>query len=661
MSAPNDPDKSDTHHKKHSSHHHHSKDKNHHHSKHKKTEKHQSDRSENSKPHKSREQQEKTESTINNIKSSKEVNRIDEKHGNVTDAKEQQDNTMDISNKRLVTNKNNAYSMKMKEQIEERTLENSNIANGNIKVKPVETNLCKSDKTAIKQEVKLEESSKDKQNKKSEKQSFENAIAASVKTVRTSDKGFKSDANIFSNGEKENSMHKEFTLKLNSSNSKSDQSSHKSHRLQPYHHREGNSSQSVPHTHKHEHHRNESKSEYSHHKKRCSNPSQNIKTNIPKTVTIQGNHSESKPKPDRSLKSASKEDADHERLKDSKVFPSDSQKRDSVGKSVYSSKTDNAKSHHRKKRIVNCGVQVNLRKKTDTKSVQVPCDNDTGSLSLLANTQKISEKKLQRIAFVQKSMTDAQKMSTGKNSKVMPRTGLENGCESTESVPLKFNSEFTTESQDNKMWKTEFASVDKYKFKRLMHVEQYSNGGGLVLHAYQKEVDELSDTEKAEFAKEYMDFVFGEPTEGVANCCMGIVHGAVSNMPDLIEHFADTYPNLTVKAGILGKSDIETMSLSKYREQLHNTFHAGTYRCGPLLQISVVGTAQEEVGDYFPDVLDMFESDPFLNIVMPWGELSSVRMASRNMSNDGPILWSRPGEQLLPTAELPKSPFKRKR
>lgn len=46
---------------------------------------------------------------------------------------------------------------------------------------------------------------------------------------------------------------------------------------------------------------------------------------------------------------------------------------------------------------------------------------------------------------------------------------------------------------------------------------------------------------------------------------------------------------------------------------------------------------------------------------MPWGQLSIVQMDPR-VSNDGPILWIRPGEQLVPTAELTnKTPLKRQR
>lgn len=45
---------------------------------------------------------------------------------------------------------------------------------------------------------------------------------------------------------------------------------------------------------------------------------------------------------------------------------------------------------------------------------------------------------------------------------------------------------------------------------------------------------------------------------------------------------------------------------------------------------------------------------------MPWGQMSIVQMDPR-LSNDGPILWIRPGEQLIPTAEMTKTPLKRQR
>lgn len=55
----------------------------------------------------------------------------------------------------------------------------------------------------------------------------------------------------------------------------------------------------------------------------------------------------------------------------------------------------------------------------------------------------------------------------------------------------------------------------------------------------------------------------------------------------------------------------------------------------------------------------MLESNLFLNVSMPWSSLSIAHGMHRHLSNDGPILWTRPGEQVVPTADLPKSPFKR--
>jgi len=46
---------------------------------------------------------------------------------------------------------------------------------------------------------------------------------------------------------------------------------------------------------------------------------------------------------------------------------------------------------------------------------------------------------------------------------------------------------------------------------------------------------------------------------------------------------------------------------------------------------------------------------------MPWSELSVAHGMPRQTSNDGPILWTRPGEQVVPTADLPKSPYKRQK
>ncbi len=51
----------------------------------------------------------------------------------------------------------------------------------------------------------------------------------------------------------------------------------------------------------------------------------------------------------------------------------------------------------------------------------------------------------------------------------------------------------------------------------------------------------------------------------------------------------------------------------------------------------------------------------WLQRTLPWGTFSSLRLMNPTESDDGPIMWVRPGEQMIPVADVPKSPFKRKR
>ncbi|XP_050477196.1 uncharacterized protein LOC126867097 [Bombus huntii] len=204
--------------------------------------------------------------------------------------------------------------------------------------------------------------------------------------------------------------------------------------------------------------------------------------------------------------------------------------------------------------------------------------------------------------------------------------------------------------------------LEGLKYKKFIHIETYPNGGATVVHMYQDEIDTLSHEQLEELAQEYFKVVFGEDENGNAYHVMGIVHNAAAYLPDLLDYMADNYPTLTVKNGVLGRSsDIETTTMVQYKEQVCKAYSNGTVRYGPLHQISLVGTVHEEVGGYFPDLLQKLEENTFLKLTMPWGPLSIVKMDTPEESNDGPILWIRPGEQLVPTADINKSPYKRRR
>lgn len=67
----------------------------------------------------------------------------------------------------------------------------------------------------------------------------------------------------------------------------------------------------------------------------------------------------------------------------------------------------------------------------------------------------------------------------------------------------------------------------------------------------------------------FLQLVFGEDERGHAHHVMGIVHNSANYLPDLLEHMADKYPNLTVKNGVLCRgSDIETTTMASYKEQV---------------------------------------------------------------------------------------------
>ena len=125
------------------------------------------------------------------------------------------------------------------------------------------------------------------------------------------------------------------------------------------------------------------------------------------------------------------------------------------------------------------------------------------------------------------------------------------------------------------------------KYGHLMHIEEDANGNALVLHAYQEDLDQLNPQQMKEFVDEYLQLSFKEETEGACLFVMSIIHGAAAYIPDCIDHFADNYPTMVVKQGVLGKSDIETTTFSEFRENVAKSYSEGTFRHGPLLQVSI--------------------------------------------------------------------------
>lgn len=53
-----------------------------------------------------------------------------------------------------------------------------------------------------------------------------------------------------------------------------------------------------------------------------------------------------------------------------------------------------------------------------------------------------------------------------------------------------------------------------------------------------------------------------------AHFVIGIVHDGARYLPDLLDYMGSEHPNLTVKAGVLSNSSINTMTMEQYREQV---------------------------------------------------------------------------------------------
>jgi hypothetical protein len=204
--------------------------------------------------------------------------------------------------------------------------------------------------------------------------------------------------------------------------------------------------------------------------------------------------------------------------------------------------------------------------------------------------------------------------------------------------------------------------VRGYKWGHVMYLEVYPNGGGKVLHAWQEDLDMLSDAENKEFADEFVTEAFIEMNDFAVYCC-AIIHNAAKGLPDFLEYMGDSHSSLPVKHGVIGHPrELETSTMQAYRDKVRENYKNGTFRFGHLDNLSLVGTASEESGGFFPDILDMLDEIPILSLTLPWSEKSVLyEQMKRNKSNDGPILWIRPGEQSIPTGELGKSPLKRRR
>uniref|UniRef100_F1KSE3 Round spermatid basic protein 1-like protein n=1 Tax=Ascaris suum TaxID=6253 RepID=F1KSE3_ASCSU len=232
--------------------------------------------------------------------------------------------------------------------------------------------------------------------------------------------------------------------------------------------------------------------------------------------------------------------------------------------------------------------------------------------------------------------------------------------ESSKKVLLKDGDTRNSRSEGRRRWKELLPKVSE-KFRKFIRIEMHPNGGASMLKANWSQITKhFDELEREQFTREFIALGLAE-TEGIPIFVIGIIENAIDYLQNTLEYLAKAYPHLPVKVGaLLNKQIVHTTTIAEYYERAMETCHHGTYRYGPLHALSIVGTKQEECGDYFKELLEKIEEFPMLRLLMPWGEYSCAEMDSPADSDDGPIFWVRPGEQLI-RADEPKDDKSRRR
>ena len=182
---------------------------------------------------------------------------------------------------------------------------------------------------------------------------------------------------------------------------------------------------------------------------------------------------------------------------------------------------------------------------------------------------------------------------------------------------------------------------------KFIKVVQHPNGGATTLHLDHAELKFLSNPELTDLASLFFSRIFGQEAH-----VMGVIHNSVNDQPEYLSYLSQHHPNLQVNVSLLNSREVRTMSISQYYECIKDTFENGTFRYGNLNQLSLVGCVNEEAGGYLEGVLDLISSNIFVKKSLPWGDISKNAFANPTDSNDGPILWSRAGEQNIQVREI---------
>lgn len=114
----------------------------------------------------------------------------------------------------------------------------------------------------------------------------------------------------------------------------------------------------------------------------------------------------------------------------------------------------------------------------------------------------------------------------------------------------------STMNGQNKSLEAQHNGKSKTDLEKYIHIEVHPNGGASTVRVYNDEISSLGSEEKERLAKLFFEEVFREESDHVAKHVIGIVHGAVTYMPELVNYLALIRPELDIKVGLR----METMS-----------------------------------------------------------------------------------------------------
>lgn len=193
----------------------------------------------------------------------------------------------------------------------------------------------------------------------------------------------------------------------------------------------------------------------------------------------------------------------------------------------------------------------------------------------------------------------------------------------------------------------------------MIHIDTHPSGKATSLHTYSAEIDaflkseNLTAKEKQEFLDNfYLDFAtlgISERIPGEPYFVMFVMHGEAAKIPDPFLYYSKYHGNQNVKVESLGNAkEVQTMSLKEYFRLCRDNYNSSSGVCqvGPMRAASLVNKMGEEVFFDNAKYIKKLEQIPILKHLLPWGSMSIHSESNYKQSNDGPIMWVRPGEQI---------------